>query len=92
MGFFDTVWHAVGFMLPAVFMALFLPCTKVIFKPKQPLAPVFIIQSAIIFIACLLTLFAGLFIAGRDGRMLTYAAMVLVAATTQWILNGGWRK
>ena len=28
---------------------------------------------------------------GRDGKMLTYAALVVACATCQWVLVRGWR-
>jgi len=36
-------------------------------------------------------LVAGLIVLGRDGKMLTYAALVLGCATCQWVLVRGWR-
>jgi hypothetical protein len=92
MGILDALFHSLGFMLPALFMALVLPLTGRFFKQKRPLPGKYAAQSAIIFIVCLLVLIAGLLITGRDGKMLSYAAMVLAAASTQWILMGGWRK
>jgi hypothetical protein len=34
---------------------------------------------------------AGLVFFGRDGKMLTYAAMVAGAALSQWVVLGAWR-
>ena len=42
-------------------------------------------------VAVLLVLVAGLVFFGHDGKMLTYAAMVVVAATCQWVLLGAWK-
>jgi hypothetical protein len=36
-------------------------------------------------------LVAGLMLLGRDGKMLSYAALVVGCATTQWVLLRGWR-
>jgi hypothetical protein len=33
----------------------------------------------------------GLLLQGQDGRMATYAALVLVSATLEWALHRGWR-
>ena len=38
-----------------------------------------------------LVLLAGLVLQGHDGRMATYAALVLVAASLEWLLHRGWR-
>jgi len=37
-------------------------------------------------------LLAGLWVFGRDGKMLTYAALVLAGASCQWLLQRGWRR
>ena len=34
---------------------------------------------------------AGLVLWGRDGKMLTYAALVVACATCQWVLVRGWK-
>jgi hypothetical protein len=39
-----------------------------------------------------LVLLAGLWFFGRDGKMLTYAALVVASATVQWVMLGLWRK
>ena len=36
-------------------------------------------------------LLAGLVWTGRDGKMATYAALVAVVATTQWLAGRGWQ-
>lgn len=46
---------------------------------------------AINFIAGMSVLAAGLWYFGRDGKMVTYAAMVLAVATAQWLAGRGWR-
>ncbi|WP_369821731.1 hypothetical protein [Polaromonas sp. OV174] len=48
-------------------------------------------QAAIVFIVNLLLLTAGLLFFGHDGKMQTYAALVLGAALCQWGLLRGWR-
>ena len=36
-------------------------------------------------------LVGGLMLTHNDGRMATYAALVLVAASLEWLLHRGWR-
>ena len=36
-------------------------------------------------------LLAGLWLLGRDGKVLTYAALVLATASCQWLLQRGWK-
>jgi hypothetical protein len=38
-----------------------------------------------------LVLLAGLWWFGRDAKMATYTALVLVMALCQWVLSRGWR-
>ena len=38
-----------------------------------------------------MVLVAGLVFFGRDGKMATYAALVLAIASSQWLLLRGWR-
>ena len=33
----------------------------------------------------------GLWFFGRDGKIATYSAMVLMCATSQWVMLRGWR-
>jgi len=39
----------------------------------------------------LAVLLAGLLLFGRDGKMLTYAAMAVACASSQWLLRRSWR-
>jgi hypothetical protein len=39
-----------------------------------------------------MVLAAGLWVFGRDGKMATYAALVVVVGSTQWLMGGGWRS
>jgi hypothetical protein len=38
-----------------------------------------------------LALLAGLLVYGRDGKMATYALMVMVCASSQWFAAKAWR-
>ena len=84
-----------NFMAPAAFVALLLVLlTRTaprFFTSKRSLAPSLLSQAAIIFIANVLLLLAGLVLFGRDGKMASYALMALGAATCQWLLVRGWK-
>ena len=84
-----------NFMAPAAFVALVVVLLARIvsrfFKSKKPLAPSLWTQLAIVFIASVLLLVAGLVVFGRDGRMASYALLALGAATCQWVLLRGWK-
>ena len=59
-------------------------------KKKAPVHG-FIRLVAINFMVCGLVLVVGLWFFGRDAKMSTYAAMAVFCATTQWVLQRGWR-
>ena len=87
--------HLLNFMAPAAVIAIVLVLTSRLFfgffKTKAPLAQAWYAQAAIIFIVGCVILAAGLVVFGRDGKMVTYAALVVGAAVCQWVLIRGWR-
>ena len=88
--------HLLNFLAPAAFVALLLVSLARIMSgilgPKRSVAHNFIAQLAIVFIAGSLILIAGLVVFGHDGKMLTYAALVIGTATCQWVLSRGWKS
>ena len=87
----DLFIHLLNFVAPALWLALLVPLTSRIFMGKRPLALVFPKQVAINFIVSATVLVLGLWFFGRDGKMATYTAMVLISATSQWLVAHGWR-
>ena len=87
--------HLLNFIAPAACVALLLVLLSRLsfglFKSKQPLAQAWWAQTAIIFIVGVGILTAGLLVFGRDGKMMTYAALVLGSAVCQWVLVRGWK-
>ena len=87
--------HILNFIAPAAVVALLLVLLSRFFSrfllPKRPFSQTILAQAAIIFIVNVLVLVAGLVFFGNDGKMVTYAAMVLVAAVCQWLLFKGWK-
>lgn len=87
--------HLLNFIAPAACVALLLVLLSRLsfglFKTNEPLTHSLWAQAAIIFIVGVGILAAGLVVFGRDGRMLTYAALVLGAALCQWVLVRGWK-
>lgn len=87
--------HLLNFLAPAAVVAVLLVLLSRLFfgffKTKSPLAQRWYSQAAIIFIAGSVILMAGLLLFGRDGKMMTYAALVLGAAGCQWVLIRGWK-
>ena len=58
---------------------------------KPPLALGLLAQAAINCVAGVLALGLGLWFFGNDGKMASYAAMVVAVATCQWFGARGWR-
>ena len=87
--------HLLNFIAPAAGVALLLVLLSRLgfglFRSKQPLAETWWAQTAIIFIVGVGILIAGLLLLGRDGKMMTYAALVLGSAVCQWVLVRGWK-
>ena len=87
--------HLLNFMAPAALLALLLVLLSRLFsgffRSKRPMVHSWWSQAAIIFVANMGVLTAGLLVFGHDGKMLTYAALVLGAALCQWVLLRGWK-
>ena len=88
--------HLLNFMAPALIVALGLVLAARLmgrlFKSKRPVVHSLYGQLAIIFAVNILTLLAGLVLFGNDGKMFTYAALVLGAAICQGVLLGTFRR
>ena len=91
MGFFDAIFHLSGFVAPALALGLLLPLVARWVLPRSAAAR-YRVQAAVVCGAGIAALVGGLVLFGRDGKMATYGALVLAAATAQWFLAGAWRK
>ena len=91
MGLLDLLNHLLNFIAPALWVALAVTLFALFFIRNKAIAGIFIVYLAINFVVCCLVLLTGLWLFGRDGKMGTYAAMTLFCATSQWVLQRGWR-
>jgi len=91
MGPLDLLNHLLNFMAPAAWVACVLGLLARFFIRKTPVAQSLQAQVAINFAVCLAVLVLGLLVFGRDGKMVTYAAMVVLGATSQWVMLRAWR-
>jgi hypothetical protein len=91
MGPLHFLSHALNFVAPALFIALLLPTANRWVLRQAPLRPVWWVQVTMHFLVGSAVLLGGLIFFGSDGKMLSYLALVLACATSQWAL-GGWRK
>ena len=92
MGLLDVLVHLLGFVLPALAMALFLVGSAAVCLPRNPAAPRWWVQWAVNTAVGVLVLLGGLVLTGRDGKVATYAVLVLAMASSQWGLLRAWRK
>ncbi|MDR6212546.1 hypothetical protein QE399_000235 [Paracidovorax wautersii] len=91
MGPLSAAIHLFNLVLPALAVAVLLVLGCKVFMRKRAAARGTLAQIAINFVVGGAIIAAGLVWLGRDGKMLTYAALVLGCATTQWVLLRGWR-
>lgn len=87
--------HLLNFIAPALLLALLLVALSRIFfgffGSKRALVRAPWLQLAINLIVGVGVLAAGLVLFGHDGKMLTYLALVVATALSQWSLMGGWK-
>lgn len=91
------IQHLFNFMAPAALMALLLTVFSRFFpgffKLKDSLVVSgFLVQVVVNFAIGVDVLVAGLLLLGRDGKMMTYLALMLAIATSQWWQLGGGRN
>ena len=91
MSALDLLIHLLNFAAPAFFVALLLALLSRVALHRRSAAVGFWVQVGVTFAAGLVVLVAGLAWFGRDGRMATYAALVVVCGSAQWWLLRGWR-
>jgi hypothetical protein len=84
MGPLDALMHLGNLFLPALALAaLAAALAKLLWR--RELAPVSFRRLALpAALACAVVTLAGLVVFGRDGKMATYAGMVLACAFTLW--------
>ena len=87
MGILAAVNHAINFFAPVIWLALLLPLCARFFLKKKAAVRTITSQVALHLIVGGVVLLVGMLVFGRDGKMLTYLALVLVAASTQWWLS-----
>ena len=91
MGPLDQLYHLANFLAPAVVVGVLLALAGPFVSKKSPVAPGFIAQTAINCIAGAVALGLGLWFFGRDGKMVSYVALLVFAATSQWVGGRSWR-
>lgn len=92
MNLLDILNHLSNFAAPALALALLLPLLTRWWGWRAGAPAAWWKQALINFCVGLLVLLANLWWWGRDGKMAAYATLVLVVASSQWLLSRAWRK
>jgi lipopolysaccharide export LptBFGC system permease protein LptF len=87
----DLFKHVLSFAAPALAVALVVTLAGRWLLPRSSPGRAGWVFFAINSVAGLAALGAGLWYFGRDGKMASYAAMVLAVATAQWLAGRAWR-
>ena len=92
MGPLDIANHLLNFVAPAAAVALGLVLLGRLVGSRSASSAMSVwLRGAILFALGVAVLAAGLVLWGRDGKMLTYTALVVACATCQWVLVRGWK-
>jgi formate-dependent nitrite reductase membrane component NrfD len=85
MGPLDALWHVLNFLAPALGLAV-LSASAAKLLWRRDLAGVAWLRLALwVALAGMAVLIGGLAVFGRDGKMATYAALVVATAAALWI-------
>lgn len=90
MGLIEAFWHLFEFVYPALALGVLSAAgAKVLWRAELAAKPWWRLAAAVA-LSGVAVLVAGLVVFGRDGRMLTYAGLVVVAAVVLWF--SGFRR
>jgi hypothetical protein len=84
MGVLDAIWHLLNLLAPAVGLGMIAAGGAKLVWRRELKAVSWRRLAGWAVALCTVVLLAGLVITGRDGRMGTYAAMVLACALGLW--------
>lgn len=91
MGFLDLLLHLLGFTAPAIAVSVLVALAGRKLVPRRPGSRSWGAQAMVNSIVGILVLAAGLWHFGVDGKMATYAALVVAVASCQWASSRAWR-
>lgn len=87
MGPLDLINHLLNFAAPALFVGIVLALVSPVFMGNKAVALSLYAQAAINSIAGILALSLGLWYFGRDGKMASYAVMLLSCVLSQGLMR-----
>jgi hypothetical protein len=92
MGPIDVSLHLLSFSAPALAVAFLVALGgRMLLPGRRPLASWWA-QAGLNALAGLAALAVGLWYFGVDGKMATYAALVVAVAASQWVGSAAWRS
>lgn len=92
MPLLDFFLHLLNLLAPALFLSVVLAGgARLVWRKKAHLLPWYHMASVNALLG-ILVLALGLVLSGQDGRVATYACLVLAMGTCQWLMSGGWRQ
>ncbi|MCM2252628.1 MAG: hypothetical protein NDJ19_09755 [Ramlibacter sp.] len=91
MGFWDLLLHLLGFTAPAIAVGVLIALAGALVVPRRSAARSWRAQALINSVVGVLALAAGLWLFGVDGKMASYAALVVAVASGQWASSRAWR-
>jgi hypothetical protein len=92
MRFLDIVFHLANFIAPALFLAAGMVLCEHWVLRRRTITLGWKKRTALYAAAGCAVLLGGLLILGRDGKMLTYGALVLSISLLSFTLQRAWKK
>lgn len=92
MGPIEFILHLANFVAPALCVSVLLTLASPIMSGGSPLRLAWYWKLAINFAVGVLALMLAVLMLGRDGKVAGYGLLVLAVATSQWFLQGAWRR
>lgn len=94
MGPLEQIIHVLNFVAPAWGVAFFcVIVARLISRAGLPVSRWGLLKQTVVSAMLgTVAMGAGLLIWGVDGKMTSYAALVMVCGTTQWWMCLGWRR
>ena len=91
MGLIDSLNHLANLGIGPLVVASVVSAVARRWAGPAGSGPSFWVCLAVNAAAGLLVLCASIWLLGRDGKMLSYAILVLVMGSTQWLLSRAWK-
>jgi hypothetical protein len=91
MGTLDITLHLLSFLAPALAVAGLVALAARVLMPARAGLLAWWVQFALNSIAGMVVLGAGLWYYGVDGKMATYAGLVVAVAGCQWLGSRAWQ-